>query len=94
MQQEKIVRAMYMGHELVARNFWKMTRDEFATEATLAFDGTIVARTSEVSHRKAKLQAMLRDGDTSHAVKVSFGGFIRLRMKIMVDGQKVGGDLK
>ena len=93
MQQETIVRAMYMGHEIVARNFWKMTRDELATEATLAFDGVVVARTTEFSHRKAKLQATLRDGDNSHAVEVRFGGFIRLRMKIMVDGQKVGGDL-
>ena len=93
MQQEKIVRAMYMGHEIVARNFWKMTRDEFATEATLAFDGVVVARTTEVSHRKAKLEANLRDGDDNHAVEVRFGGFVRLRMKIMVDGRKVGGDL-
>jgi hypothetical protein len=43
MQQEKIVRAMYMGHEIVARNFWKITREEFATEATLAFNGAIAA---------------------------------------------------
>jgi hypothetical protein len=94
MQQEKIVRAMYMGHEIVARNFWKMTRDEFATEATLAFDGVVVARTNEVSHRKARLEATLRDGDGSHAVEVMFGGFIRLRMKIMLDGRKIGGDLR
>jgi len=94
MQQEKIVRAMYMGHEIVARNFWKITREEFATEATLAFNGVIVARTNEVSHRKARLLATLRDGDESHEVEVMFGGFIRLRMKITVDGRKVGGDLR
>ena len=94
MEQEKTVRAMYSGHEIIARNFWKMTRDELATEATLAFDGIVVARSTELSHRRAKLTATLGDGDNSHAVEVKFGGFIRLRMKIIVDGRNVGGNLR
>lgn len=94
MRQEKIVRGMFMGHEIVARNFWSMTREEFINEATLAFDGAIVDRTAELSHRKARLRATLLDGDNSHAVEVLFGGFFTLRMKILVDGNKVAGDLR
>ena len=94
MQQEKVVRAMFMGHEIVARNFWSATAAAFVSEATLAFNGTVVDRTNEPSTRKARLSATLIDGDGSHAVEVLFGGWFVLRMKILVDGQKVAGNLR
>jgi hypothetical protein len=53
-EQEKFARAMDTGYEIVARNFCKMTRDEFATEATLAFSSVNVARTTELSHRERR----------------------------------------
>jgi hypothetical protein len=93
MQQEKVVRAMFMGHEIVARNFWSVTKDAFSNEATLAFDGAIVDRTSELSPRRARLGATLIDGGNRHAVEVLFGGWFIVRMKILVDGRKVAGNL-
>src|SRR5687768_7997415 len=94
MQQEKIVRAMFMGHEIVVHNFWRATRDEFASEATLAFNGAIVDRTRELSSRKARLSATLIDGDRRHAVEVIFGGRFIMRIKILIDGKKVAGNLR
>jgi hypothetical protein len=94
MQQEKVVRAMFMGHEIIARNFWSATADAFVNEATLAFNGTVVDRTTELSTRKARLGATLIDGDNSHAVEVLFGGWFIVRMKILVDGRKLAGNLR
>jgi hypothetical protein len=94
MQQEKVVRAMFMGHEIVVRNFWSVTRDACVTEATLAFDGVIVARTTEQLALKGILRATLIDGDNRHAVEALFGGIFTVRTKIVVDGRKVAGDLR
>jgi hypothetical protein len=94
MQQGKTIRAMFMGHEIVVHNFWRAGNDEFVTEATLAFNGVVVDRTSELSPKKAKLAATLVDGDNRHAVEVAFGGWFIMRMKIMVDGRKVAGNLR
>lgn len=93
MQHEKILRAMFMGHEIVVRNFCSITREAFVTEATLAFGGAIVDRTSEWSARKSRLRATLIDGDNRHLVEVLFGGIFTLRMKILVDGTKIAGNL-
>jgi hypothetical protein len=92
-QQEKVVRAMFMGHEIVAREGWSATQDSFVNESTLAFDGVIVARSSELS-RNVRLSATLVDRDNRHAVEVVFGGMFFVRMKILVDGQKIAGSLK
>lgn len=94
MQQEKVVRAMFMGHEIIARNFWRATREAFACEATLAFNGTVVDRTTELSPRKARLAAALIDGENTHAVEVLFGGWFIVRMKILINGRKVAGNLR
>jgi hypothetical protein len=94
MQQEKIIRAMFMGHEIIARNFWSATREAFSAEATLAFNGMVVDRTTELSPRKARLGATLIDGVNSHAVEVIFGGWFIVRMKILIDGRKVAGNLR
>ena len=93
MQQEKIVRAMFMGHEIVAREFWRATRDSFVNEVTLAFDGVIVDRTTELS-RNLRLSATLVDRDSRHAVEVVLGGIFFVRMKILVDGRKIAGSLR
>lgn len=93
MQQEKVMRAVFRGHEIVARNVWS-ANGALVSEATLAFDGAIVARTTEWSTRKAMLCATLRDGGNDHAVEVLFGGIFAVRMKILVDGRKVAGDLR
>lgn len=94
MQQEKIMRAVFMGHEIVARNVWSVNGGALASEATLAFDGAIVARSTEWSTRKAVLCATLGDGGNRHTVEVLFGGIFTVRMKILVDGRKVAGDLR
>jgi hypothetical protein len=94
MQHEKIVRTMFMGHEIVARNFWSATKEDVSSEATLAFDGAIVARSTELWARKTTLGATLVDGDNRHTVEVRFGGIFTVRFKILVDGQKVAGDLR
>jgi hypothetical protein len=94
MQQEETLRAMFMGHEIVVHNFWRATKDEFITGATLAFNGVVVDRTDELRPRKARLGATLIDGDNRHAVEVVFGGWIILRTKIMVDGRKIAGNLR
>lgn len=94
MQQEKIVRAMFMGHEIVARNYWSATADALVNEATLAFDDAVVARSTEWSARKAALFATLIDDGKRYAVEVLFGGIFTVRMKIVVDGRKIAGDLR
>jgi hypothetical protein len=93
MQQEKIVRAMYVGHEIVAREFWSATRESFVNEVTLALDGVVVARTTELS-RNLRLSGTLVDRDNRHAVEVVVGGMFFVRMKILVDGRKIAGDLR
>ncbi len=92
--QEKTVRAMFMGHEIVARNVWGLANGNFGGEATLAIDGAVLDRSLEWSPRKATLRATLLDGGNSHAVEVLFGGIFTLRIKILVDGRKVAGDLR
>lgn len=91
---EKTVRAMFMGHEIVARNAWGADNGAFVCEAVLAIDGAVVDRSTEWSARQARLRATLMDRDSSHAVEVMFGGIFTLRMKILVDGTKVAGDLR
>ena len=93
MQQEKIMRALFRGHEIVVRNVWS-ANGALVSETTLAFDGAIVARTTEWSTRKAVLCATLRDRGNHYAVEVLFGGVFAVRMKILVDGRKVAGDLR
>jgi hypothetical protein len=92
--REKTWRAMFMGHEIVVRNVFGLNKGNIVTEAQLVIDEAIVARTFELSARKAVLCATLIDRDNSHAVEVLFGGIFTLRMKILVDGRKIFGDLK
>jgi hypothetical protein len=91
---EQTWRAMFMGHEIVVRNVFVLNNGDIVSEAQLVIDEAIVARTCELSARKSVLRAMLIDRDNSHAVEVLFGGIFTLRMKIMVDGRKIFGDLK
>ena len=91
---EKTVRTMFMGHEIVARNAWGSRNGDLVSAAELAIDGAVVDRSAEWSPRKAGLRATLIDGDNSHAVEVVLGGIFIVRMKILVDGEKVAGDLR
>ena len=60
----------------------------------LSIDGANVDRTKELSARKAKPGGTLIDRDHRHAVEAQFGGIFTLRMKIVVDGEKIAGDLR
>lgn len=90
----KTLRAMFMGHEIVACNVWGPREGDFVSEAALAIDGAVVARTNEWSARKAVLRANLIDRERTHDVEVRFGGIFTVRMKILVDGKKIAGDLR
>ena len=92
--REQTWRAMFMGHEIVVRNVFGLNEGDFVSEAQLVIDEAIVARTYELSARKSVLRATLIDRDNTHAVEVLFGGIFTLRMKILVDGRKIFGDLK
>lgn len=94
MQHEKTVRAMFMGHEIVARNVFGLEDGDIINEALLIIDEAVVDRNTELSARKARLSAILVDRNGRHAIEVLFGGIFIVRMKILIDGRKVAGDLR
>ena len=94
MQHEKTLRAMFIGHEIVARNVFGLTDGDIINEALLIIDDAVVDRNTELSARKARLGATLVDRDRRYAVDVLFGGIFIVRMKILIDGRKIAGDLR
>ena len=94
MQHEKTVRAMFMGHEIVARNVFGLAKGDIINEAVLIIDDAIVDRSTELSASKTRLSTTLVDRDNRHAVEVLFGGIFIIRMKILIDGRKIAGDLR